>query len=126
MHTHAKKNAQRKDAYMTPELSALFGKHMLANLIMALLASLIRWQLMEEATRRWYDVFVFLLYAVFVMQLTVWAVAPLDFVDETKLAITAGSALIANEVIRGMLKIAVKIFPVLERRVESIIERGRL
>jgi len=111
---------------MTPELSALFGKHLLANLIMALLASLIRWQLLEEESRRWYDVFVFLLYAVFVMQLTVWAVAPLEFVDETKLAITAGSALVANEVIRGMLKIAVKIFPVLERRVESIIERGRL
>ena len=101
-------------------------KHTLLTLGIVLLASLVRWRLMPKEEREWWDVLTFALYGLFVLLALYWGLAHTDLEEGTIRVIGMGGAFLANEILTGLLRVAVKVIPALEDRALDIVKRGKL
>lgn len=121
----------RKGDFMSVEpssvtVSIVVLKHWGINFAVALLASLVRWQLLSKEDRKWYDILTFMLYAFFMIVMVNYFVEPLSWEESTKRGLAMAMALFANEIIRGVLGVLVAIMPVLEKRAKDFVKRGKL
>lgn len=111
---------------MLQEFTLVAAKPLLVNAAMALLASLVRFFLLPREEREARDILTFLVFALFVSQVATWIVSPLALEPDTKYAAAAVAALLANEIIRGVLQVSIKLFPVLEKRIAEYIGKVKL
>ncbi len=101
-------------------------KPLFINFGMAFLASLVRYYLIPHEERELKDIPTFLVLAVFVSQIVTWLIGSLQLEADTKYAAAAISALLANEIIRGLLRVAIKVFPQIEKKLSERISRMKI
>lgn len=106
--------------------AAWFLKSYAIQICMAALAGLARYYLLSPKERTLSDLVSFFIFAVFISQTVAWIVGPLAWNQDTKYAAAALGALLANEIIRGLLRLAMKIFPLLESKLSKYVEKVKL